>query len=176
VPRESSGGYTKMPPISKAKPDPATTSVTPTEVRAAVVPMDGVFVPNQAQRLARARVLTASRNDPLLRPSNMSNEQLAKLTRMPTQCRNWLALDGFKEWLVASTDTEERVEFLLSTWLDEMGARIDRLSDKDLINAGKLLAEISTKQATRAAQQAPALDTMSTEQLKKLVGEALSGS
>lgn len=171
MPRESSGGYTKMPPIQR-KPEMAA-PVETAEVRQLAKPVEGTFVPNDAQRMARARVLVATRNDPLLNLSKLTSEQLAKLTRMPTQARNWLQTEGFREWLTASTDLEERTEYVLSLWLDEMIARVQLLSDKDLIGAGKLLVEVSHKQASKSQAQQPALDSMSTEQLKKLVGDAL---
>jgi len=156
----------QLPPTGAEPIETSESTITPT--------VDGEpkkWAPSDGQRRAKSRLLIEMRHDPTLNPNQLSHEQLAPLLGVgATTLKEWHRESGeFRVWLMAKRETEERAQFLLDTTLDEIGRRLYRMSDKDFLNAAKLLADIVSKQQDAAQPAEIDFSHMSREAIIALV-------
>lgn len=131
------------------------------------------FAPSSAQRAAKSKLLIAMRHDPLLDPAQLPLRQLAAICGVGEQTiHDWYKRNEFRTFLLARYEMEERAVSLLGTALDHIGERLGGMSDKDLIQAAKLLADVVQKQEDAAAPE-PDLSKLPPEQLRALIERVL---
>jgi hypothetical protein len=58
---------------------------------------------------------------------------------------SWWSDPRFRKWFLDNYESAAKAEFLFDEWLNEIGARMTNMSDKDLLTAGKLLSELARK-------------------------------
>lgn len=153
----------RVAPADAAVAEPAGHTAPPT-------PDPDAFRPSEKQRLAKAKLAIAMRHDPLLNAASTPAQQLAALVGVAEQTyRDWLTNPRFKGWFTAKHETEEKAEFLLDGFLDMLGNRLAAMSDKDFIQAGKLLID-AVSRGREAAAPAPDLTQYTPDQLVSLIG------
>lgn len=106
---------------------------------------------------ARGRVVFACRQDPLLQPETLSKMQLASIAREPRVAEWCDRYDWFKKWLSTPAINEENMEAVFSKMVDHVNARLSFMADKDVINAMKLISEL-TGRLIKAAPKEKILD------------------
>jgi hypothetical protein len=109
----------------------------------------GAFVPSDEQRRLRARLWTELRNDPLVVPATIGPSRIATITG-ENRVHAWWADKAFRSWICNRDAALERAELLVDLWLDGMVARLAQMSDKDYVQAGKLLMEVARKMPDRS--------------------------
>lgn len=112
---------------------------------AAVEAESEVFESTQPQREARARLHLELRDGPQ-QANALTVSELITITQEP-RITGWMRKRGFREWLVGQLETEVQVEAAYMAAVELLSKRVGRgvISDKDLINTVKLLAEIANK-------------------------------
>lgn len=125
--RKSSHGYTPVEPDM-------------TKVRSAD---DISYEPSPAQRKCKAKLWTTLRDDPSIDGKSLTLAAAQQICDSGSLDK-WWKQPGFREWFLNKDEWRETVELSLSLWADSISSRLlaGTLSDKDLIAAGKLLAEI----------------------------------
>lgn len=139
------------PDTPASKPGPLV-SVTPVDQRAALALAGGFKRMQPAQYEARAALALEARENPSINLSMLSGHQLAQLAGDPNVVQ-WVNTDPeFKQWLVSGRADEIKVSALFRQIADEIQQRFLMFSDKDLINAWKLVAEIADKMPKRQGE------------------------
>lgn len=159
--RKSSGAPTTSP---TAVPSTA-------EVQAATRIGSTDYAATDLERRLRARYWAECRSDPLRRAGTPTLDTVCAIVKSDAPQKLW-ARPGFREWFLRERDVEEKAEFLLDIWTEEMDRRMIRMSDKDFIQAGKLLLEIVTTNQERTALTDP-LAGLTPEQLVEKLGPIL---
>ncbi len=140
---------------STPKPEPRSSqlvSVTPADQKAALALAGGLKRMQPAQYQARAALMLELRENPGMSASSLSAHQLATICNEPGVV-SWIQQDpDFKTWLTSGRGDETRVNAIFSQIADEVQARFLMFSDKDLINAWKLVAEIADKMPKRQGE------------------------
>jgi len=128
------------------------------------------YSPTDAQRWVKARLVAEMRDDPLLDPKALSVDRLSRILGEP-KLVDWMRDPEFRSWFLSNKHSAAKVEFLYDQWLDQVANRLSTMNDKDLINAGKLLAEIAYKmpRATKAVAIDVGLSNKSDEELAMII-------
>lgn len=113
----------------------------------------GSFEPTDEQRRMRARLWTELRNDPLVVPAAIGPTRIESITG-DHRIHAWWKDRSFRSWIVNRDAALERAELLVDLWLDGMLARMPGMSDKDYVQAGKLLMEVARKLPDRSRPDA----------------------
>lgn len=134
-----------------------TIDLSPDEIREvrteAVAKNNAAWVPSREMRRAKANFVVALRDDPLLVAQNVSAHAAASISGVAGVERWWTEVPQFRPWFLDRYESESRAEYLFSAFLDEIEGRMGAMSDKDLMSAGKLLAEIARKMPEKHSRE-----------------------
>lgn len=75
-----------------------------------------VYKPTPGQRKAKARLLIALEDNPVVSLDNITMDQASRLAKY--DCSRYWSNPGFKEWLTGTNEFRERVEYLAYLSLD----------------------------------------------------------
>ena len=75
-----------------------------------------IYNPTPAQRKAKARLLIALEDNPVVSLDNLTAEQASNLSKY--DCSKYWSTPGFREWLTGVNEFRERVEYLAYLSLD----------------------------------------------------------
>lgn len=131
---------------SKRKPRKVPVAELVGEVGRAITQQSTLFRASGDQYLCRARLWMELRDGgPSVDIRRFTNQQIVSICRDGRVAR-WLEdTKGFREWLTSHRDTEERVEATYSQFVEGLEFRRSGMSDKDYLNALKLLGELASK-------------------------------
>jgi hypothetical protein len=123
---------------------PETLPTTTGEVAHTIAAIESSWTPSAEQRRAKAKLTVALRDDSLLTPANLSGPAAASIVGV-SAVESWWSDPRFRKWFLDNYESAAKAEFLFDEWLNEIGARMTNMSDKDLLTAGKLLSELARK-------------------------------
>lgn len=134
--------------------------------------LDDVFVPTSEMRKAKARFVNSIKGKLFIEPENLTQAELIKYSKTK-KIVEWIKEDGFLAWLNDKNEQSDRMEYLTTLAFDRIEAILTGdSSDKDALNAAKLLIEAQTK-AKQSDQRDKFLDraisSMDAAQLESFI-------
>lgn len=109
-----------------------------------VATLESTWTPTRDQRRAKAKLTVALRDDPLLVSTSLTGPTAASITGV-SGVETWWLDRKFRSWFLDNYEAAAKAEFLFDQWLEEVAHRLSGMADKDLLVAGKLLAELARK-------------------------------
>lgn len=138
------------------------------------------FKPTKSMKVAKAKLWTKLNSNPLLGdPEHMTQDLLRQLMGVKS-VNHWMALDGFKEWLIDSSHNSQLLESAIETAIGEaiklleIPVTADKDSPRwaDKISAIKLVLDYAGFSPKKAAKPDDMAD-LSEENLDKLIAKQL---
>lgn len=131
---------------------------------------DQLFTPRNIHKKYKAKLHNKVKDNLMYNMENITDADIIKLCGS-NKLNEWLAEPGFRDWLLDNNEYADRLEYLNNLALDRIeGILLGDSSDKDALNAAKLLMEASGRMAAHKQKQEfadKAIQSMSEDQLRK---------
>jgi len=130
------------------------------------------FDPTPNQRKVKSAFWARYRDDPVIQPELMTVAEIQQLIHAPSM-EKWWADKSFRSWFLNADEWRHQLEFIMDEWIARAATLLTSgvLSDKDFLQFGKLMADISGRASGGAAQKQITKE-LSPEQSRKLFHEA----